>query len=482
MQHPSQASSNEERISPKSHVNHRFLSKEELSKKLVFERKQLHRCKQELLNLREYLKTFEQGSEMIHVNERLERGMKTMCSEVVKDSRGLENTIYLELEKRFEGDVTDVLELKGEMKRYSSFITEQIINFNLSLQKNSKDIRYSPHILQLALSLWANAGSRAYQEFRESSFVILPSIRTLQHKKSSLSVSEGFEPKLYSSFYDDNKTILDKNGLTPCRVMFDEMKMESGIAFNCKNGDVSGFMCGKEGNFSLSSSLNGLLQKIENVKQTPEKGSDDTKTCRVASYVHLFRVQLCNGISRNVEFHYNDGCLTADKVVRQLLHVITMLYAIKVDVCGINMDAGGCNHRVAMLLTKSTRMTLKAWLDSENVEFVHPCADHPIAVYFCNVHNFKNMRNALLSSTVDSFSGNGNKKRSFVDDSGVKFGWESVCSQWKREQNRERIGSTRATKLTEKAVAPSNHTKMAVSPAKQLFSLSSINEMIINIS
>ena len=205
--------------------------------------------------------------------------------------------------------------------------------------------------------------------------------------------------------------MLDENGLTPYKVMFDEMKMESGIAFNCKDGAISGFMCGKEGNFSLSSSLKGLLQKLKNVKhQTPEKGSDDIDIGRVASYVHLFRVQLCNGISRIVEFNYNDGCLTADKVIRQLVDVIIMLYGLKVDVYGINMDAGGYNHKVTMLLTKYTKMTLKAWLDSENVEFVHPCADHPITVYFCNVHNFKNMRNALLSSTVDCFSGSGNKK------------------------------------------------------------------------
>ena len=92
--------------------------------------------------------------------------MKIMCSELVKDSKGIENAIYSELEERFEGGMADVLELKGEIKRYSSFLTEQITNFNLSLEKNSKIIRYSPHILQLTLSLWANAGSRAYQEFR----------------------------------------------------------------------------------------------------------------------------------------------------------------------------------------------------------------------------------------------------------------------------------------------------------------------------
>ena len=90
--------SNEQRISPASHVNHRFLSKDELSKKLDFERKQLHRCRQELLNLRKYFNTFEQGSKIIHVNDRLKQEMKIMCSELVKDSKDIENVIYLESE------------------------------------------------------------------------------------------------------------------------------------------------------------------------------------------------------------------------------------------------------------------------------------------------------------------------------------------------------------------------------------------------
>ena len=67
---------------------------------------------------------------------RLIQDMEIMCSELAKDSTGIENAIYLELEERFEGGMTDVLELKGEMKRYSSFLTEQITNFNMSLEKN----------------------------------------------------------------------------------------------------------------------------------------------------------------------------------------------------------------------------------------------------------------------------------------------------------------------------------------------------------
>jgi hypothetical protein len=474
--------SQEKRTSPQSHINHRYLSKEELCMKLYNVKKSFHACKEEYTKIKEYLKEADRENTTMDTSTSIKNVMTTMYSEIAQDSKGLEYHIYSELEKRFDSDATDAHTLKNEIKRYAQFLTEQVTNFNLTLQKNANKIRYSPHIIQLALSLWANAGTRAYEEFRQSSCVNFPSIRTLQCKKTRLSVREGFDLKLYSSFYDDNKEMLDRNGFTPGKVMFDEIKMESGIAFNCKDGSVEGFVCEDEGNFSLNSTLSCLLKKAEMSEEASTEIRNDDNTSRIATHVHLFRVQLCNGVTRNVEFHYNDGCLTADKIIRQLLHVITMLYAIKVDVCGINMDAGGCNHRLALLLTKSTRLPLKAWLESESVKFQHPCANHQIAVFFCNVHNFKNLRNLLLNSTAKSTSGTNNKKRSFVNESGVKFGWDSVCSQWQREKTRERIGSTRATKLTEKAVPPSNHTKMAFSPAKQLFSMSTINEMIINIS
>ena len=91
-------------------------------------------------------------------------------------------------------------------------------------------------------------------------------------------MNERFELKLYSSFHDDNQNMLDKNGLTPYKVMFDEMKIESGIAFNYKGEAISGFMCGKEGNFSLSSSLNSLLKKMNNSNTRHQKKAATTST------------------------------------------------------------------------------------------------------------------------------------------------------------------------------------------------------------
>ena len=65
------------------------------------------------------------------------------------------------------------------------------------------------------------------------------------------------------------------------------------------------------------------------------------------------------------------------------------------------MDAGGANHRVATILSKFDSSNTNAWLNGENVEFKHPCSSHTIAIYFCNVHNFKGMRNALFASRTN---------------------------------------------------------------------------------
>ena len=46
---------------------------------------------------------------------------------------------------------------------------------------------------------------------------------------------------------------------------------------------------------------------------------------RVATYVYLFRIQLLNGLSRNIEFHYSSGDLKADEIIKQLF---LMLFSI----------------------------------------------------------------------------------------------------------------------------------------------------------
>ena len=120
-------------------------------------------------------------------------------------------------------------------------------------------------------------------------------------------------------------------------------------------------------------------------------------------------MQMTNGISRNVEFHYNNGSLTANQLARQIIHVIVMLYTININIYAITTDAGGSNHGLVSALKSKNTIKNNAWLQDQDVEFKHPCCNHQIAMYFCGTHNSKNLRNALLGSSALSY--NNPKKR-----------------------------------------------------------------------
>ena len=134
------------------------------------------------------------------------------------------------------------------------------------------------------------------------------------------------------------------------------------------------------------------------------------------------------------------------------------------------MDAGGANHRVATILSKFDSSNTNSWLNGENVEFKHPCSSHTIAIYFCNVHNFKSMRNALFASRTNNVQSNKKKKRTFVDDWGIKFGWNVIENQWCREKRRKLHGCARATMLTETSVVPNCHSKWLLDLQRMCFS------------
>ena len=127
-------------------------------------------------------------------------------------------------------------------------------------------------------------------------------------------------------------------------------------------------------------------------------------------------------------------------------------------------------------------MSKTIWLETSDVEFPHPCSvlSHPIALFFCGTHNFKNLRNALLNSIIDGCATSSN--RCFVDIHDFSFGWQTIERQFLRDKRRIDHGYSKATRLNEKAVIPNKYDKMAVEPAKNVFPQKCITEHIINIA
>ena len=81
-----------------------------------------------------------------------------------------------------------------------------------------------------------------------------------------MAVNKGFEPKIYEAFYDDTSANIGVNDFLVGRLMFDEMKLQSGIIFNCKNGVMSGFVTNNDGVYSLSTVTKDIIKDIKEYK------------------------------------------------------------------------------------------------------------------------------------------------------------------------------------------------------------------------
>ena len=92
-----------------------------------------------------------------------------------------------------------------------------------------------------------------------------------------------------------------------------------------------------------------------------------------------------NGISRNLEFCYNNGSLSSNELAKQVFHVITILYIVRVDIYIIVSDAGGSNHGLIAALREKKSLRINSWLNTTDVNLyiLVPITlySHPFAVH-----------------------------------------------------------------------------------------------------
>ena len=73
--------------------------------------------------------------------------------------------------------------------------------------------------MRLSLALWSRSGKRGYVDFRNSSFMSMPSSRRLQDLISNQMVEEGFDPQVYEYLKD---TSCNQKTKRVGRLVFDE--------------------------------------------------------------------------------------------------------------------------------------------------------------------------------------------------------------------------------------------------------------------
>ena len=94
------------------------------------------------------------------------------------------------------------IDLDNEMARskladISDHYAMHLINFTKQLTDGKKRVvRFSPHLLRIALILY-NCTPAGYNEFKQSSLEVYPSISLLKKLKSNINCKDGCSPKIF---------------------------------------------------------------------------------------------------------------------------------------------------------------------------------------------------------------------------------------------------------------------------------------------
>ena len=142
--------------------------------------------------------------------------------------------------------------------------------------------------------------------------------------------------------------------------MVDEMKLKSGIYFDSKTYEVTGFESTGDG-INLGDEIRNVLLASKK-KDENENIEKDNDSHGVASHVNQWRFRSWKNEVRNLEFYFNAGAATGNEMLRQLLHILLCLSLIDVTIMGITMDAGGINRRFVRCLMGGENTVLDNWL------------------------------------------------------------------------------------------------------------------------
>ena len=181
---------------------------------------------------------------------------------------------------------------------------------------------------------------------------VLPSISTLKKLKAQMKVNEGTCPKLYGwlhdQFLDGDISGTSKREWTG-HLMFDKMKLKEDVAWNSSTHELTGLVDGGKDS-SIASELKALLEGNESISGVKEYD--------VAKSVQQYRFRSTEGKTINGEFFYNNGSLTADEMLSQLLQVITSFELVGCKIFMVLADAGG--NKVCWLGNSRSQCTLEA--------------------------------------------------------------------------------------------------------------------------
>ena len=352
----------------------------------------------------------------------------------------------------------------SEQDDYCNYVLESINNMGKKLARQDSQCRYSPHVINTAMSLFLR-NRNSYDELRNSGLLALPCPRVLRSLGKELKVGEGGDPLIYSMFKEEIQQRKGDNlDDIVGHLMLDEVKLKNGISYNCNSNEVTGFLPKRLDTKNV----------YQDILDQSDKSVGDEPTKKKTVYANQWRFRSTRNLVHNADFFFNDGSLDGNELIRQMIQVVLSYEFIVVKIFGIVSDAGGGNSKMFRLL--QGHHTIKGpWPDAKCLSFVNPVdRDRNIYIWSCGTHSFKAMRNNIYRSQL-------NKAKAFTSN-GVQFGWGEIVKTYDRDMIRLKDIGAQRTDLSKHCVFLDNFTIMNASYAKKCFSEKTISEIISHVS
>ena len=181
--------------------------------------------------------------------------MSNACRNAEGDAKQQIISVLLMDEFNSQGQNSPSDETRSQIADAAKLIVDELVKYGQVLQGKPKQVRFSPSILRMALCLYGRSPA-AYAEFKDASFMILPSESTLNKMKYEMSVNEGICSIMYSWFYDESTV---QSSDMAGHIMADEMKLKHGLVWNCLSTKIIGFTSDSERGLDLKDELRSLL-------------------------------------------------------------------------------------------------------------------------------------------------------------------------------------------------------------------------------
>ena len=427
---------------PSSHCNLRWMTKEELAERYNKLKKENFRVASNLKKLSKEISSKTKHENLCLTEE--SHNIFISAINIANSEQGMKMIKQTLMNLLTNGDASTTQEAEASCLEFVDAIAEEMTAFSTKLNSGDKQVRFSPRVLRVTLSMYLKS-PKTYSEFKSSSVLCLPSISTLKKLKQSRSVNDGVDLKIYERHKEQRNDECEVGHL-----ICDEMKLVEGLLWNTSTHEVQGFACDD------INDLASLLKRFSTEDETEE----------IATSVNQWRFRSVLGKIFNCEFFSNRGALNGDNLLLQFIHVVLACEAIRWKF-GVSY-AMQVEIMQGFLSFCAIETSEEPWLPAEMVTTTNPFdPSRKIAIWHCVTHVLKALRNAFHSSML-------NKTRNFIDAAGNPFGFQFIVDALHRDELR----AVAKTDLSKKSVYIEGWSAMNVAAAKSVFSERTITEGI----